>query len=70
MSKQGVFLVYCVERYRQIKNLSGKEVVDLFKKYAVMQFIMDFYEPLHITGDLHIAQEIDEYIEEKVQEVS
>ncbi len=64
MSKEGIFLVYATERYRQAKSLTGNEVTELFKKYEVMDFIINQYEPLHITGDLNIIREIDDWIVE------
>ena len=53
MSKEGNFLVYCVEQYRSAKGLSGKQVADLFNKFRA----------LHTTGDKYIVEDIDLYIE-------
>ena len=30
MSKEGNFLIYCIEQYKSAKNLNGKEVIKLF----------------------------------------
>ena len=35
MSKEGKFLIFCIEIYRSAKNLKGKEVMHLFQKYNV-----------------------------------
>ena len=35
MSKEATFLIYCMERYRYYKDLSGREVADLFEQYRV-----------------------------------
>ena len=35
MRKEDDFLIYCMERYRYYKNLSGKDVAKLFEKHGV-----------------------------------
>ena len=65
MDKEGKFLIYCIERYRNIKGLSGVEVVKLFNEYGIMDFIRQFFDLLHINGDEYIVQEIDDYIAEQ-----
>ena len=63
MSKEAKFLVYCVERYRHSKALSGQEVAELFEKYRVYDYITKYFESLHTTGDICIIQDIDDYID-------
>ena len=63
MSKEGNFLVYCVEQYRSAKGLSGKQVADLFNKFRVWDYIYSCFEALHTTGDKYIVEDIDLYIE-------
>ena len=65
MDKEGKFLIYCIERYRNIKGLSGAEVVKLFNEYGIMDFIRQFFDLLQINGDEYIVQEIDDYIAEQ-----
>ena len=65
MDKEGKFLIYCIERYRQIKGLTGVEVVALFNQYGIMEFVRQFFELLHINGDEYIVSEIDNYIAEQ-----
>lgn len=62
MSKEMPFLVYCVEEYKAEKNLTGKEVIGLFRRYAVFEYIKSFYESLHTTGKKYIVEDIDLYI--------
>ena len=40
MSKEERFLIFCFEIYRSAKNLKGKEVMQLFRKYNVCEYIM------------------------------
>lgn len=62
MSKEMPFLVYCIEEYRTEKKLTGKEVINLFRQYAVCEYIKSFYEALHTTGEKYIVEDIDLYI--------
>ena len=42
MTKQGDFLIYCVETYKNAKHLTGKQVAELFTRYRVW----DYYDKL------------------------
>ena len=63
MSKEGKFLVYCLEIYRREKNLTGKQVMELFKKYGIIDYVMSCYEALHTTGENYTIEDIDLFIE-------
>ena len=63
MSKEGNFLVYCVEQYKNAKSLSGKQISALFTKYNVWDYIYLCFEALHTTGANYIVEDIDLYIE-------
>lgn len=62
MSKEGSFLVYCVECYRQAKGLSGSAVSALFDCYGLYDYITRYFESLHTTGDAYIIADIDNFI--------
>ena len=38
MSKEADFLIYCMERYRYLKKLSGADVAKIFEKYDLYFF--------------------------------
>lgn len=63
MSKQGDFMIYCVEQYKTAKRLSGKQISELFSKYQVWDYIYSCFEALHTTGTNYIIEDIDLYIE-------
>ena len=63
MSREGYFLIYCVEQYKNAKKLTGKQVSELFNKYRVWDYIYSCFEALHTTGDNYIVEDIDLYIE-------
>lgn len=51
MSREGKFLVYCIERYKSAKGLTGRQVSELFSKYNVWDYIYSCFEALHTTGE-------------------
>ncbi len=65
MSRELAFIVFCIEEYKRQKRLTGKEVMELFDKYSVCEYLESFYEALHTTGANYIVNDIDLYIESK-----
>ena len=63
MSKTLAFKVFCFEAYRAEKKLSGKETMELFKKYGVLDYLTVCYDVLHTTGRNYIIEDIDIFIE-------
>ena len=63
MSKEGNFLIYCIEQYKSAKKLNGKQVSELFSRYQVWEYIYSCFEALHTTGVNYIIEDIDLYIE-------
>ena len=43
--------------------MNGKETLELFNKYSVLEYIKSFYEVLHTTGVKYIVEDIDLYID-------
>ncbi len=63
MSAEGKFLVFALRCTRRPKNLTGKEVISLFKRYGVSDYVLSCYEALHTTGTNYIVEDIDLYLE-------
>lgn len=63
MSKEGKFMIYCAEQYKNAKGLTGRQLSELFTKYDVWEYIYSCFEALHTTGDDYIMDDIDLYIE-------
>ena len=63
MSAEGKFLVYCLEIYRKAKSLTGRQVIELFTRYGVMDYVMSCYDSLHTTGWQYTVEDIDLFIE-------
>jgi hypothetical protein len=62
MSAESNFLIYCMERYRYFKDLSGADVAKIFDRYGIYRYITKQFESLHTMGDDYIVKDIDDYI--------
>ena len=65
MSKETTFTVFCLENYKMHRNLSGKQVLDIFDRYGVFDYIREFYDVLHTTGYNYINNDIDIYLKSR-----
>ena len=63
MSRQGDFMVYCTEQYKAAKQLTGRQVAELFSQYRVWEYLYSCFEALHTTGANYIVEDIDLYIQ-------
>ena len=62
MSNYADFIAYCLEEYKAAKNMTGKEVIALFKKYNIIDYIVSCYGALHTMGGLAITEDIDSLV--------
>ena len=62
MSKENRFLIFVIEYYRNNKNLSGREVIDLFEKHNIWDLARKSYFLWHIERPDNFVQEIDDFI--------
>ncbi len=62
MSKTLEFKAFCFEAYRAEKKLSGRETMNLFVKYGVLDYLGDCFDVLHTTGRAYIIEDIDIFI--------
>ncbi len=62
MSNEGNFLTFCIEQYKYDKNLNGRQTMDLFNRYHVLDYIFASCEPLHENKAKYIVEDIDIYI--------
>ena len=67
MSAEGKFLVYCLETYKAAKNMTGMQVIEMFKLYGVIDYILSCYEALHTTSINYIIEDIDIFVEARQQ---
>jgi hypothetical protein len=62
MSKTLEFKVFCFEAYRAEKKLTGRQTMNLFAKYGVLDYLGTCYDVLHTTGRAYIVEDIDVFI--------
>jgi hypothetical protein len=63
MTLYAEFIAYCLEEYKAAKGIAGKEAIDIFKKYKIIDYIVTCYGALHTMGGLAITEDIDSLIE-------
>lgn len=57
-----LFVAFCIEEYGAAKGLGGEQVIDLFSRFGVTDYLSRCYEPLHTQGRQWLIDEIDEFI--------
>jgi len=62
MEKILPFKIFCLENYKTTHNLTGKAALDIFQKYHIFDYIIEFYDILHSLGTLYLISNIDEFI--------
>lgn len=63
MKKETYFFIYCIERYRYYKELSGAATAEIFAEHNIYDYVCRYFNVLHIMSDRNIVQDIDEYIQ-------
>ena len=53
-----LFVSFCIEEYGAAKGLSGEQVLDLFSRYGVTEYLCQYFEPLHTQGRQWLIAEI------------
>lgn len=60
--EEAQFMIYCIEEYKKAKDMTGKNTIELFNKYGVLDYIIVRYGALHTTGGNYIVEDIDLFI--------
>jgi len=68
MSAEGKFLIFCLEIYKTAKKLTGKQVMALFQRYGITEYVLACYEALHTIGTNYIIEDIDLFIQARQEE--
>ena len=58
-----LFVSFCIEEYKARHGMTGGEVVKLFEKYGVTDYLMDGFDVLHTLGRNMILDDIESFIE-------
>ena len=54
-----------MEIYKSSEKLTGAQVLERFSRYNLFEYVLEFYEILHIHGVSYILQDINDYISEQ-----
>ena len=65
MDNKTKFLIYCIEIYKTANKLNGKQVMQLFSKFYIHEYILNCYGALHTTGPEYIIEDISGLIKER-----
>ena len=68
MDKKVEYLNFCIETYKEQRNLTSAQAYKIFIKYNFNEYIIDMYELLHIQGTKRLLEELDEY--QRSQEIA
>ena len=64
MSKEMNFFIYLLERYAEYKNKNAGDVLRLWDKLGITDFIYDMYEMYHIESIQNAFDDIDRVMRE------
>ena len=70
MSEQGNFVVFCAEQYKMARNMTGRDLAELVTRYGIWDYLYSCFEALHTTGTKYIINDIDQYIQERGNELA
>lgn len=66
MGNEMQFFIFLLENYAEYKNTTGDEVLRLWDKLKLTDFIYDMYERYHAERLENAFDDIDKLVEEKV----
>lgn len=70
MSQQGNFVVFCAEQYKMARDMTGRDLAELFTRYGIWDYLYSCFEALHTTGTKYIINDIDQYIQDRGNELA
>lgn len=56
------FVSFCIEQYKKKNSMQGREVMELFDKYGVLQYLSEHFEILHTQSWQWIMEEALTYL--------
>ena len=57
------FLVYVIEEYKYLEKKSAKEIMELFSKNYIFEYILKHYDALHTMGGRAIVDDVNTFME-------
>jgi hypothetical protein len=60
-----LFIAFCIENYKEHRTISTDDVVFLFRKYDVINYLTLGFDLLHTQGKEYVMSDIDSYIKNR-----
>jgi len=60
------FVTFCIEQYKNYKNISGKEAMQTLSDAGVLEYLIEHYDALHLESRQWILKDIDDLVKSKV----
>lgn len=64
-SKVMLFLIFCIESYKEDTSYTSEEIVSLFRAEDVFDFLEKNFDILHTQGKAYITEEIKLYLKSR-----
>lgn len=61
------FVSFCIEQYKMYRSMKGSDVMVLFDKQHITEYLYDNYDVLHTQSAAWLMEEIDDYMKEVKQ---
>lgn len=59
------FVSFCIENFKVVYKMPGKEVANLFNEKGVIEFLISDYDILHTQGKEYILEQIARFLEKR-----
>ncbi len=57
------FVTFCIEQYKNHKKITGAEAVTILSEAGVLEYLVEFYDTLHLESTKWILEDIDRIVE-------
>lgn len=62
------FVSFCIEQYKVHISATGGEVMSIFDRYGVTEYLSANFDVLHTQSRQWLLEEIDDFIQQRKQE--
>ena len=62
-SKIYKFIIFCLEHYRNFRQITAIQALSLFRQTGVFQYLVEGYDVLHTQGREYIVADIQDFID-------
>jgi len=56
------FIIFCLEHYRQFKQITAMQSLTLFRRTGAFKYLAEGYDVLHTQSRDYIVADIDDFI--------